>query len=230
LLEAALEDGDAGRTSIICTQPRRVAATSVSERVAEEIGENSVGGLIGYQIRLESRRSADTKLLFCTTGIILRRLVEDPSLSGVTHIIVDEVHERQWQIDVLLISLRNLLNGPRRDLKVLLMSATLDSKLFCSFFNGAPFISVPGRTYPVSNYYLEDLLEETGHVIEEGSLTALREYRRPESMSLLVSTRGGEKRKETVSLDCELEIELSDDFVGYTVATRRYVILLKARG
>lgn len=110
---------------MICTQPRRVAATSVAERVAEEIGETSIGGLVGYQIRMESVKSSKTKLLFCTTGVILRRLIEDPLLNGVSHVIVDEVHERQWQIDVLLISLRTLLQGRRPDLKVVLVSFLL---------------------------------------------------------------------------------------------------------
>ncbi len=124
LLATALMQGKGGQTSIICTQPRRVAATSVAERVAEEIGERSVGGLIGYQIRMESAKSSRTKLLFCTTGVILRRLIEDPLLNGVSHVVVDEVHERQWQIDVLLISLRTLLQGRRPDLKVVLVSCS----------------------------------------------------------------------------------------------------------
>lgn len=79
---------------------------------------------------MESEKSSRTKLLFCTTGVILRRLIEDPSLEGVSHIVVDEVHERQWQIDVLLISLRTLLQGLRPDLKVVLVSritALIDS-------------------------------------------------------------------------------------------------------
>ena len=80
---------------------------------------------MGYQIRLESKRSAQTRLLFCTTGIILRRLSEDPQLSGLTHIVVDEVHERQWQIDLLLTSLRQLLQGARRDLKLILVRPLL---------------------------------------------------------------------------------------------------------
>jgi ATP-dependent RNA helicase DHX36 len=109
-------------TTILCSQPRRVAAISVAERVSDEMFEDSVGRLVGYQIRLESRRSSETRLLFCTTGVILRRLVEDPTLKGISHVIVDEVHERQWQIDVLLVSLRALLQGTRSDLKVVLVS------------------------------------------------------------------------------------------------------------
>jgi len=90
LLEEAMLDGRGAQTSILCTQPRRIAAISVAERVAEEMCENS-GKLVGYQIRLESRRSQETRLLFCTTGVVLRRLVEDPALSGITHVVVDEV-------------------------------------------------------------------------------------------------------------------------------------------
>ena len=86
--------------SIICTQPRRVAATSVAERVAEEMAEPALGETVGYQIRLEAKRSSKTRLLFCTTGVILRRLQENPMLTGITHICVDEVHERQYQVRI----------------------------------------------------------------------------------------------------------------------------------
>ena len=79
----------------MCSQPRRVAAISVAERVSEEWGEESVGKLIGYQIRMEIKRNTDTRILFCTTGVILRRLMEDKELTGISHVVVDEVHERQ---------------------------------------------------------------------------------------------------------------------------------------
>ena len=102
------------------------------------------------------------------------------------------------------------------------MSATLDSKLFCSYFGGAPLVSVPGRTYLVSSYYLEDLLEETGHIIEEDSRFARRDRNwKDEEAMLWVSSRGGEKRKETHTL--LRERELSGDFEGYSVATQKYV-------
>ncbi len=98
---------------------------SVAERVADEIDDN-VGNQVGYHIRMESKKSKHTKLLFCTTGVVLRRLHDDPNLIGVTHVIVDEVHERQWEIDFLLIALRRLLNTTRKtDLKVILVSDLL---------------------------------------------------------------------------------------------------------
>ena len=223
ILEEALLDGKGDMVNILCTQPRRVAATSVAERVAEELCEKKVGEMVGYSIRMETKRSKHTKLLFCTTGVVLRRLQDDPDLTGVTHCIVDEVHERQQQTDVLLIALRRLLRTSRPDLKVVLMSATLDSKLFCSFFNGAPLVSVPGRTFPVSNYYLEDLLEATGHVIEEDSRYAIRRNRYSEQASLMITTRGGEQRKETVDLVSQTMVDdVSDLYPDFTMPTRRY--------
>jgi len=223
LLEEDLLEGRGDRVQILCTQPRRVAAISVAERVAEEMCE-PLGNTVGYQIRMESKRSANTKLLFCTTGIILRRLQDDRNLKGVTTVIVDEVHERQQQTDILLVMLRKLLSTTRPDLKVILMSATMDSDLFCSFFQGAPIIDVPGRTFPVAEYFLEDLLEATGHIIEEGSFHAIRDNRFDgEKSSLWVTTKGGEKRREVVDLSsANLDDQvLSEEYIGYSTATRK---------
>jgi len=130
LLETALQGGFGDNISILCTQPRRVSAISVAERVSDEFGDKHVGDTIGYHIRLESKRSARTKLLFCTTGVVLRRLQDDPTLEGVTHVLVDEVHERQWQIDFLLIALRRLIHTTRKDLKIVLVSLL---SLVCSY-------------------------------------------------------------------------------------------------
>ena len=115
VLERALASGDASVTSILCTQPRRISAISVAARVTRERGEE-LGESVGYQIRLEARRSADTRLLFCTTGVLLRRLATEPTLASVSHVFVDEIHERGMNEDFLLVVLRDLL--PRRpDLK-----------------------------------------------------------------------------------------------------------------
>jgi ATP-dependent RNA helicase DHX29 len=221
ILEDAFERGYGDKVSIICTQPRRISALSVAERVAEEMDER-IGKHVGYQIRMEAKRSKDTKLMFCTTGVVLRRLQDDPDLKGITHVIVDECHERQWQIDFLLIALRRLLQTTRKDLKVILMSATLDSELFCSFFNGAPFFSIPGRTYPVNQYYLEDILETSGYIVEEDSRYAMRRTREDNTASLWVTGRGGEKKRTMVSLESELEsLEVSELYDGYSMSTRR---------
>lgn len=110
------------------------------------------------------------------------------------------------------------------------MSATLDAKLFCSFFNGAPVINVPGRTFPVANYFLEDVLDGTDHIIEEGSRYALRENRNRETATIDITTRGGEKRKEVhaLSADGVHLADVSDDYPNHKMTTRRYVSIVFA--
>ncbi|KAG5133587.1 hypothetical protein JHK82_024775 [Glycine max] len=161
ILESEIESVRGAVCNIICTQPRRIAAISVSERVAFERGEK-LGESVGYKVRLEGMRGRDTHLLFCTTGILLRRLLDDRNLIGVTHIIVDEIHERGMNEDFLLIVLKDLL-ARRPELKLILMSATLDAELFSSYFNGAATMKIPGFTYPVRTQFLEDILEMSGY-------------------------------------------------------------------
>lgn len=161
ILETEIEAIRGAACNIICTQPRRISAMSVSERVAAERGEK-LGESVGYKVRLEGVKGRDTHLLFCTTGILLRRLLVDRSLKGVSHVIVDEIHERGMNEDFLLIVLKDLL--PRRpELKLILMSATLDAELFASYFGGSQIIHIPGFTYPVRTHFLEDILEMTGY-------------------------------------------------------------------
>lgn len=101
------------------------------------------------------------------------------------------------------------------------MSATLDSDLFSSYFWSAPVLKVPGRTFPVKNYFLEDLLEKTGHIIEEGSRYAQKDLSRSDTVDLWVTTRGGGKRRDAACLQSETGVEVSSDFSGYSVSTRR---------
>ncbi|XP_019259324.1 PREDICTED: DExH-box ATP-dependent RNA helicase DExH3 isoform X3 [Nicotiana attenuata] len=161
ILESEIESGRGAFCSIICTQPRRISALAVAERVATERGE-PLGDSVGYKVRLEGVKGKNTHLLFCTSGILLRRLLSDRNLDGITHVFVDEIHERGMNEDFLLIVLKDLL--PRRpDLRLILMSATLNAELFSSYFGGAPMIHIPGFTYPVRAHFLEDLLEITGY-------------------------------------------------------------------
>ncbi|KAL6422714.1 hypothetical protein ACFW04_010743 [Cataglyphis niger] len=158
---------DKSHINIICTQPRRISAIGVAERVAAERDE-SVGNTIGYQIRLESKISSKTRLTFCTMGILLQKLSGNLELSDVTHIIVDEVHERSADSDFLLMLLKELL--PKRpSLKIILMSATLKADTFSSYFGKAPVLNIPGKTFPVEQIFLEDALERTGYVLEENT-------------------------------------------------------------
>ncbi|KFK33334.1 hypothetical protein AALP_AA5G000800 [Arabis alpina] len=161
ILESEIAANRGAFCSIICTQPRRISAMSVSERVAYERGEQ-LGESVGYKVRLEGVRGRDTRLLFCTTGILLRRLLVDRNLRGVTHVVVDEIHERGMNEDFLLIILKDLISR-RPELKLVLMSATLDAELFSSYFGGAGVIHIPGFTYPIRSHFLEDVLEMTGY-------------------------------------------------------------------
>ncbi|XP_008802398.1 DExH-box ATP-dependent RNA helicase DExH1 isoform X2 [Phoenix dactylifera] len=164
ILEEEIERLRGAECNIICTQPRRISAISVAARIASERGEN-LGETVGYQIRLEAKRSAQTRLLFCTTGVLLRRLVQEPYLGGVSHLLVDEIHERGMNEDFLIIILRDLL--PRRpDLRLILMSATINAELFSTYFGNAPIIHIPGLTYPVAEAFLEDVLEKTRYKIK----------------------------------------------------------------
>ncbi|KAI8368128.1 P-loop containing nucleoside triphosphate hydrolase protein [Radiomyces spectabilis] len=148
-----------GLCNIICTQPRKISAIGVAERVAAERCEK-VGLSVGYAVRGETKVSAETRLQFCTTGVLLRRLQSDPTLTGISHVIIDEVHERSVDSDFLLIILRQVLEK-RKDLKVILMSATVNQELFSNYFHGAPFLSIPGFTHPVEDFYLEDIINMT---------------------------------------------------------------------
>ena len=176
LLEEAAASGRP--VNIICTQPRRISAIGVADRVAAERGERvgEMGCAVGYAVRGESRQCSDTSLLFCTTGVLLRMLEEDPELKNVTHVMVDEVHERTVENDFLLLTLKSLLKqqADRRTLHVCLMSATMDSQVLESYFAAKEFGPVPrikvgGRTFPVTQLHLEDALSITGHQVDTGA-------------------------------------------------------------
>ena len=151
---------------VLVTQPRRIAAIGVAERIAAERGE-ACGEAVGYAIRGEARSSPQTRLTFHTTGVALRRLQED-MLAGVTHIFVDEVHERTLEADFLLLALKHLVTrrGTENPLKVILMSATMPGAAVKEYFSAAcPCISFPGRAFPVAPLFLEDALAVANHVV-----------------------------------------------------------------
>ena len=144
--------GSHGRR-IACTQPRRLAAVTVAERVAEELG-SPVGETVGYQHRFARKVSDSTRVKFMTDGVLLAETRSDPLLRAYDAIIVDEAHERTLNVDFLLGILKRILQR-RRDLKVIVSSATLDSARFSEFFGNAPAISVPGRLHPIEIRYQE---------------------------------------------------------------------------
>ena len=159
-----LEDAP-GAAKIVVAQPRRLAATGVAGRVANERGESKPGtASVGYVVRGDTALCKSTRLVFCTTGVLLRQLQSEGPLDCMTHIIVDEVHERHLDTDVLLGVLKAKLETTPH-LKVILMSATLDADRFSAYWGpSTPRVHIPGRTFPVTDYMLEDVLAFTGYV------------------------------------------------------------------
>ncbi|KAL4253594.1 hypothetical protein ABKN59_003415 [Abortiporus biennis] len=154
ILDSLILSNEGSKASIIVTQPRRLSAIGVATRVSAERLED---GSVGYAIRGESKQSRRTKLLFCTTGVVLRRLSAGDNLSSVTHVVVDEVHERSVDGDILLLQLKEIMKQHKK-LKVILMSATINHEIFVRYFNNAPLLTIPGFTHPVDDIYLEDAL------------------------------------------------------------------------
>ncbi|XP_048586381.1 ATP-dependent RNA helicase TDRD9 isoform X1 [Nematostella vectensis] len=150
--------------NILVTQPRRIAAVSIAKRVCQE-RDCPLGSLIGYQIGRDKCVSEDTRLAYVTTGVLLQKLISAKNMNQFTHVIIDEVHERDKDTDFCLLVVRKLLRSNSRHVKVVLMSATLESDLFSRYFampirgqlEGAPVFAVEGNIFPVQEYYLEDL-------------------------------------------------------------------------
>lgn len=233
ILEDAILSGRGGECNIIVTQPRRISAVGLATRVAAERGE-SVGDVVGYSVRLDSKRSKRTRVLFCTTGILLRMLMQshaDPSsptmddvntvLKGTTHVILDEVHERSMESDLLLLLLRRFVmsksvEGPK--LKVVLMSATADAELFANYFSDVSSnsqlvtkLSIPGFTHPVKDLYLEDCLEMTGFVVGKSSKWAVKGGAKPKSKAMETED----------AAEMESEAEKDEGSMLYSMQTRR---------
>ncbi|CAN8024472.1 unnamed protein product, partial [Ixodes persulcatus] len=140
-----------GRRGVACTQPRRVAAMSVAARVAEEM-DVAIGQEVGYSIRFEDCSSPKTLLKYMTDGMLLREAMSDPLLENYGVVLLDEAHERTLATDILMGVLKQVVTQ-RPDLKIVVMSATLDAGKFQNYFDHAPLMNVPGRTHPVEIFY-----------------------------------------------------------------------------
>lgn len=172
LLEDAIAKGKGAAARIVVTQPRRLAATSLAARVAAERGEaagargstpavpGAAGNCVGHHVRGDRSASGDTSIVFVTVGILLRQL-QSGVPAGITHIVVDEVHERSADTDFLLCTLKRLLSQGAK-VRVVLMSATMQASTFARYFSSVagavPLVDVPGRTFPVRDLYLDDML------------------------------------------------------------------------
>jgi len=247
ILEDAVLSSRGANTEIIVTQPRKIAAVSVAQRVAAERDEE-VGNSVGYTVRFNRKapREAGGTIEFVTTGVLLRRIVNDPTLEEVSHVIIDEVHERDINTDFLLILLRDLLKK-RPDLRVVLMSATLDAESFADYFSShandvqCQHLSVPTQPrHPVEVFYLEDMSDSnaTGGIFpgsmqglaapllryhDEKLLAELEEAESEESAAVQLETRSDAEDAGLLlgsdsddDSDSDSENELDDEYPSTT--------------
>ncbi|KAM9005794.1 ATP-dependent RNA helicase A isoform X3 [Antechinus flavipes] len=158
ILDECIQNNRAAECNIVVTQPRRISAVSVAERVSYERGEEP-GKSCGYSVRFESvLPRPHASIMFCTVGVLLRKL--EAGIRGISHVIVDEIHERDINTDFLLVVLRDVVQA-YPEVRIVLMSATIDTSMFCEYFFNCPIIEVFGRTYPVQEYFLEDCIQMT---------------------------------------------------------------------
>ncbi len=168
---ALLDAGVAGRGSVVVLEPRRVAARAGADFVASERGER-VGGTVGFQVRFERRGGERTRLWFVTEGIALRRLIGDPFLDNVGVLVLDEFHERHLPGDIVLAIARELRRTVRPDLKIVVMSATLEVERVARFLDDCPIVRCPGRVYPVA---IEYRAAERNRRLADGVVAAARD-------------------------------------------------------
>ncbi|QHS73218.1 DEAH-box ATP-dependent RNA helicase PRP43 [Saccharomyces paradoxus] len=180
-------------TQVACTQPRRVAAMSVAQRVAEEM-DVKLGEEVGYSIRFENKTSNKTILKYMTDGMLLREAMEDHDLSRYSCIILDEAHERTLATDILMGLLKQVVRR-RPDLKIIIMSATLDAEKFQRYFNDAPLLAVPGRTYPVELYYTPEFQRD---YLDSAIRTVLQIHATEEAGDILLFLTGEDEIEDAV--------------------------------
>lgn len=173
ILDSFAQNGNATDCNILVSQPRRISAISLADRIAYERKEN-VGDVVGFHVRLEQVLPKELgSIVFCTTGILLKKLQSNPGLEGCSHVILDEAHERSIDTDMLMILLKRALKK-NPNLKVLIMSATINSHLFQQYFD-CPAVRVPGRLYSVKMHFLEDI-EHLPHIDKYKTYVPKRRY------------------------------------------------------
>ncbi|KAF2667817.1 P-loop containing nucleoside triphosphate hydrolase protein [Microthyrium microscopicum] len=177
---------------VACTQPRRVAAMSVAQRVAQEL-DVELGEEVGYSIRFEEKSGPKTILKYMTDGMLLREAMNDNNLSRYSVLILDEAHERTLATDILMGLLKEVAKR-RPDLKIIIMSATLDAQKFQRYFNDAPLLAVPGRTHPVEIYYTT---QAENDYVEAAIRTVLQIHATEPKGDILVFLTGEEEIEDT---------------------------------
>lgn len=174
---------------IVMLEPRRIAAVAAARWMARLIGE-PVGKTIGYAIRFERRVSKETRIEVVTEGILTRRLIDDPALDGVAMIIFDEFHERNLHADLALALSLDIQRNLREDLKLLVMSATIETAPIAALLGGAPVIAVNGEGFPVAEHFLPDEGGPRGRPLEDRIVSAVRRSLRDTTGDILVFLPG----------------------------------------
>ena len=177
LPKICLDAGLGIRGKIAHTQPRRLAARAVASRIAEELG-CELGDKVGYKVRFTDQSSRDSYIKLMTDGILLAECNSDPWLNEYDTIIIDEAHERSLNIDFLLGYLKRLIRK-RKDLKLVITSATIDPESFSRHFDDAPVINVSGRTYPVEVHYRPWQDEDDERSMQDAIVDAVDERLHP---------------------------------------------------
>ncbi|OCK79881.1 P-loop containing nucleoside triphosphate hydrolase protein [Lepidopterella palustris CBS 459.81] len=193
---------------VACTQPRRVAAMSVAQRVAQEM-DVTLGEEVGYSIRFEDKTSPKTMLKYMTDGMLLREAMHDNDLSRYSTIILDEAHERTLATDILMGLLKEVVLR-RPDLKLIIMSATLDATKFQRYFHDAPLLAVPGRTHPVEIFYTP---EPERDYVEAAIRTVLQIHASEPEGDILLFLTGEEEIEDAcrkISLEADEMIREAD--------------------
>ncbi|TVU25701.1 hypothetical protein EJB05_28206 [Eragrostis curvula] len=183
------------RGAIAVTQPRRVAAVSVSRRVAQEL-DVPIGDEVGYAIRFEDRTSERTCIKYLTDGVLLRESLSNPELKQYSVIILDEAHERSLNTDILLGLMKRLIKDRASDLKVLITSATLDGLKVSRFFSGCPVLNIPGTLFPVEKFYST---ERPTNYIESSLRTAIDIHVKESPGDILIFVTGKDDIDKMVS-------------------------------
>jgi pre-mRNA-splicing factor ATP-dependent RNA helicase DHX38/PRP16 len=200
------EEGYCKNGVIGCTQPRRVAAMSVAKRVSEEM-ECELGSTVGYAIRFEDCTSKETKIKFMTDGVLLRESLNEGDLDKYSVIILDEAHERSLSTDILMGLLRKILTR-RRDLKLIVTSATMNAEKFSKFFGNAATYTIPGRTFPVEIYHSKSPCED---YVDSAIKQVLQIHLSMPQGDILVFMTGQEDIEATCTVIAGMTIELLDD-------------------
>ncbi|PWY95826.1 pre-mRNA splicing factor ATP-dependent RNA helicase Prp43 [Aspergillus sclerotioniger CBS 115572] len=196
------------RKMVACTQPRRVAAMSVAQRVAAEL-DVKLGEEVGYSIRFEDMTSSKTVLKYMTDGMLLREAMHDHNLNRYSTIILDEAHERTMATDVLMGLLKEVVVR-RPDLKIIIMSATLDAQKFQRYFNDAPLLAVPGRTHPVEIFYTPEPEQD---YVEAAIRTVLQIHATEDEGDILLFLTGEEEIEDAarkISLEADEMVREAD--------------------